>query len=572
MKPIYSTNQQTHTDTHRYIDTHSTAYHDSKNFSTNLNSLAREIIFRKFTKVKQQMKRSHDSITAADGIDASQSRADGRSILGRKDDNLAPKLIWEKRMSQKYQRDYWYNLATRESSWEMPVSLYETREDHTLPHSDVKETVVEGMKLPFADKTDLAHGWVKRVSTKHGSDYWFNEKTLESSWYDPLKGQIMSAQGVSRTVVDEVRQRLNQERLEASVDDPTLPRVVASTQLGQLVQQLKSMVCDCTSNQDFKAIFKLPSDDTSLITRCFQEDQILKTRLKLKERGGKLVDLPSFWDVWKNNNAFRRSILTSSDPNEAKWDLQKTYGYKIATNFMPGYAKAIYEYFGAEMVLDPCSGWGDRMTGAASSPMVKNYVCFDPNKALRPGYADTMQLFGHSVIRLDDTSMYFDNGFRVNSLPFEVGCKSLLKDESFDLVFTSPPFFDYEMYSDNNPKYRDWINDFYKPLFIESCRCVKRGKHVAIHIGDTSAGNIESFLKEEVHKICDLKLVFKIGESVHALYTHAYEWEVLVICYYNRCCRVIACLLAVVDFLAHVVQYHIFIIIIIIRPDRNEVE
>ena len=30
-----------------------------------------------------------------------------------------------------------------------------------------------------------------------------------------------------------------------------------------------------------------------------------------------------------------------------------------------GYAKAIYEFFEAETVLDPCAGWGDRLTGAA---------------------------------------------------------------------------------------------------------------------------------------------------------------------------------------------------------------
>ena len=35
-----------------------------------------------------------------------------------------------------------------------------------------------------------------------------------------------------------------------------------------------------------------------------------------------------------------------------------------ATTFMPGYAKAVYEHFGAQAVLDPCAGWGDRMLGA----------------------------------------------------------------------------------------------------------------------------------------------------------------------------------------------------------------
>ena len=76
----------------------------------------------------------------------------------------------------------------------MPASLYVSREDHTLPQNDVKETDADGMKLPVTDQTDYAHhGWVKRVSTKHGSENWFNEKTLEKSWYDPLKGQITKA-------------------------------------------------------------------------------------------------------------------------------------------------------------------------------------------------------------------------------------------------------------------------------------------------------------------------------------------------------------------------------------------
>jgi hypothetical protein len=48
-----------------------------------------------------------------------------------------------------------------------------------------------------------------------------------------------------------------------------------------------------------------------------------------------------------------------------------------------------------------------------------------------------------------------------------------LKTESFDLVFTSPPFFDYEMYNPSNPQYKNWINEFYHPLFLQSCRCVK---------------------------------------------------------------------------------------------------
>jgi hypothetical protein len=178
------------------------------------------------------------------------------------------------------------------------------------------------------------------------------------------------------------------------------------------------------------------------------------------------------------------------------------FGYKLATNFMPGYAKALYEYFHAETVLDPCAGWGDRLIGAASAnePTIRRYVAFDPNYSLRPGYVKQMKAFGHDVKDIDNKKILFSNSFTIFSLPFEEGAAQL-QSESFDLVFTSPPFFDYEMYNPANPQYKDWIKQFYIPLMTESCRCVREGGHVAIYIGDTSAGEIDDFMRNVVPKI-----------------------------------------------------------------------
>ena len=150
------------------------------------------------------------------------------------------------------------------------------------------------------------------------------------------------------------------------------------------------------------------------------------------------------------------------------------------------------------------------MTGAASSSCVKQYVSFDPNRSLRPGYARLLSYFGHSVTHLDQNTIGFSNGYFTHAEPFEVGVKRL-ETNSFDLVFTSPPFFDYEMYNPLNPQYHNWIDEFYRPLFIEAARCVKPGGHVCIHIGDTSAGNIEEFLQHQVHRICPLTLDHRLA-------------------------------------------------------------
>jgi hypothetical protein len=60
------------------------------------------------------------------------------------------------------------------------------------------------------------------------------------------------------------------------------------------------------------------------------------------------------------------------------------------------------------------------------------------------------------VTELTKEKLKFSNGFEIISLPFEVGALQL-DDNSFDCVFTSPPFFDYEMYSVDNPDYTDWL-------------------------------------------------------------------------------------------------------------------
>ena len=74
------------------------------------------------------------------------------SVLEKKPDELP--LFWEKKFSEKYNRDYWLNSKTGETSWEKPVSI---------------------------------PGWKQMYSNTYKRSYWFNEKTGETSWEIPLK-------------------------------------------------------------------------------------------------------------------------------------------------------------------------------------------------------------------------------------------------------------------------------------------------------------------------------------------------------------------------------------------------
>lgn len=294
--------------------------------------------------------------------------------------------------------------------------------------------------------------------------------------------------------------------------DDEFPWLRDRVNFDQLRDRIKNEI-PSTSNvgDDHEIIFTLLDDSPSDFTRAIQENEILKTKLKQYTSDG-VVDMKSFWEVWNDpSSSLRNELLTYENPQDAMWKLAKRYQYKLATTFMPGYARILYEYFNAKCVLDPCAGWGDRVLGAALANTVKKYVSFDPNTNLRPGHAEILSKCGANMVFNDHEVSKYSNKFEMYSLPFEVGSKKYLNDESFDFAFTSPPFFDYEMYNPDNPDYVDWIQDFYVPLFQETCRCLKIGSYFGIHIGDTSAGRISHFLMNQVCEISDFVLRRKVG-------------------------------------------------------------
>lgn len=169
--------------------------------------------------------------------------------------------------------------------------------------------------------------------------------------------------------------RLENEKEMVSNNDTTCPREITNCNLNELLKKLRAENSEYDFGIDeYSVVFNIEDESTSKIIRAIQEDQILKTKVKLKQKNDRIITLKSFWEVWNINNSFRNEIINSSDPNEEKWKLSRKYGYKMATTFMPSYAKALYEYFGLpKIVLDPCSGWGDRMLGAEVAG-IKKYI------------------------------------------------------------------------------------------------------------------------------------------------------------------------------------------------------
>lgn len=150
---------------------------------------------------------------------------------------------------------------------------------------------------------------------------------------------------------------------------------------------------------------------------------------------------------------------------------------KEATLFNCVLSKTVYDLFCGKRVLDPFMGWGDRMIGALASDCVEYYCGYDINAEMKSSYESIVKFCDKPKVKVD-----------INICDF---LEAKLEDSSFDLVFTSPPYFDFEIYGEwdsVDTKYAgliDWTQKFLTPVMKICYAAVKPDGILAIHIGDT---------------------------------------------------------------------------------------
>lgn len=158
--------------------------------------------------------------------------------------------------------------------------------------------------------------------------------------------------------------------------------------------------------------------------------------------------------------------------------LAKVYLCKQSpSNFRPTVAKAIYDLYGDNgAVYDPCAGWEGRMFGFIASNC-KEYVCCDPSTKTYNG-----------LLRLRDTFPLGGKRIEVNNC-----CQEDYSPQKnhFDLVFTSPPYFDCERYSNEPtqsyiryPTAQKWCDGFLKPLIQKAHEALKQNGTFILNIAN----------------------------------------------------------------------------------------
>ena len=138
-------------------------------------------------------------------------------------------------------------------------------------------------------------------------------------------------------------------------------------------------------------------------------------------------------------------------------------GKNSITKYKPIVAKAIVSLFNAKRVLDPCIGWGGRMLGSLAAGTDTVYVGCEPDLNTFKGLENIMndlQLPSNRVTLLN--------------LPAEAAFEQIGEMGKFDMVLTSPPYYNLEIYTSgeqslqNFPTWESWVELWLKPVIL-SC-------------------------------------------------------------------------------------------------------
>ena len=224
------------------------------------------------------------------------------------------------------------------------------------------------------------------------------------------------------------------------------------------------------------------------------------------------------WTDFERKPSSEKDLLISSITREPPdcvvdphmWKLRELIGGPECTQFRPSVAKAFYSlcsnrWLGgitSMSILDPCAGYGDRFLGAIASGIIKDITLVDPNPQVHAGY----RLMA-SELKPPDVNV------RMLCAPFEL---VTVEPERYDVVFTSPPFFDKETYwapgstrqAENfpGPLGRDrwkkhWMRNWYLPFVRKAARSVRIGGIIALYVSDTTSGNLEANTIAELNEL-----------------------------------------------------------------------
>lgn len=192
---------------------------------------------------------------------------------------------------------------------------------------------------------------------------------------------------------------------------------------------------------------------------CFKDDECLIAAIQRAFR------------IWPERHAANASCLRRM--------LKSFSNCAAVSNFRPAVARAVIQKFSGngETVVDFAAGYGGRLIGSLS--LARHYVGMEPCSAQVRGLRRCIDVVGS--LRVVPGTAEIHEACAEDRLPG-------IPSKSTGLVFSSPPYFDWEKYSRQGTQsfmryktYSQWRECFLRPVIRESYRILTKGGYLAIN-------------------------------------------------------------------------------------------
>lgn len=192
-----------------------------------------------------------------------------------------------------------------------------------------------------------------------------------------------------------------------------------------------------------------------------------------------------FGDDQRLRQVIRRAFTVWPDRHGANAGslriMLKTFSNCAAvSNFRPTVARAIIQALSApeDLVVDFAAGYGGRLVGCLSLP--RHYLGIEPCSLQIRGLKHCIRAI--QKLKCVPGTGEIQKGCAEDILP-------QLPSRCTPLVFSSPPYFDWEKYSDHNTQsfvryrsYSQWLAKFLHPVIEQSHRILSQGGHLAVNV------------------------------------------------------------------------------------------
>jgi len=240
----------------------------------------------------------------------------------------------------------------------------------------------------------------------------------------------------------------------------------------QISRQLKN-ITQIHLERDWKRLKEI--DENPISPFCRTGNKVidffsLVERLNTKGRKGySYYDILYNFDTLKEQPIMKQMIDKTNRNTIYKQARDIKLYYGSVNIFKATIARQLYMKYKPNTVLDFTMGWGGRLAGACSLNIPK-YIGIDSNYNLEKCYKDMVSWIQNKSTTT--VELFFTDCLKIDY--------SLL---NYDMVLTSPPYYNFEIYTGTNRRTKDeWDKEFYEPIFRETFKHLQIGGRYCLNI------------------------------------------------------------------------------------------